>query len=140
MEQLSVADRLRGMADMRTVRKLIATSAALALVASSTAAAAAQSPQRINPWAILAATSGAAPATVMCGSAAATAQGPTGCVLPTLDAAAPPPPPVRVAPAAPPPAYAGAGLSGELLPFILWFGLIAIALATSGSSRPNSPA
>ena len=126
---------------MRTVRRLIATFAALALVASSTAAAAAQSPQRINPWAILAATSGAAPAAVMCGSAAATAQGPTGCVLPTLDAAAPPPPPLGVAPAAPPPpAYAG-GLSGELLPIFLWFGLIAIALATSGSSaRPNSPA
>jgi hypothetical protein len=129
------------MADMRTVRKLIATSAALALIASSTAAAAAQSPQRINPWAILAATSGAAPAAVMCGSAAATAQGPTGCVLPRLDAAAPPPPPLDVAPAAPPPAYAAAGLSAELLPFILWFGLIAIGLTISGQSgRPNSPA
>ena len=124
---------------MRIVRKLIATFAALALVASSTAAAAAQSPQRINPWAILAATSGAAPATVMCGSAAAIAQGPTGCVLPALDAAAPPPP-LGVAPAAPPPAYAGAGLSAELLPFILWFGLIAIGLTISGQSgRPNSP-
>ena len=127
---------------MSTVRKLIATSAALVLVVSSTAAAAAQSTQRINPWAILAATSGAAPAAVMCGSAAAaTAQGPTGCVLPTLDAAAPPPAPIGVAPAAPPPAYPGVGLTGELLPFILWFGIIEVALATSGSSsRPNSPA
>ena len=123
---------------MRTVRKLIATSAALALLASSTAAAAAQAPQRTDPWAILAATSGAAPAAVICGSAAATAQGPTGCVLPALDAAAPPPP-LGVAPATPPPAYAGVGLSGELLPFLLWFGLIAVALATSGSGRPNSP-
>lgn len=124
---------------MRTMRKLIAASAALAMLASSTAAGAAQAPQRTDPWAILAVTSGAAPAAVMCGSAAATAQGPTGCVLPALDAAAPPPPPLGVAPATPPPAYAGVGLSGELLPFLLWFGLIAVALATSGSGRPNSP-
>jgi hypothetical protein len=53
----------------------------------------------------------------------------------------PPPPPLDVVPAAPPPAYAAAGLSAELLPFILWFGLIAIGLTISGQSgRPNSPA
>jgi hypothetical protein len=43
----------------------------------------------------------------------------------------------------PPPAYAGAGpaVTGEVLAFVLWFGLIAVALTISGkSSRPNSPA
>ncbi|HKP34134.1 MAG TPA: hypothetical protein VJT70_05065 [Sphingomicrobium sp.] len=90
---------------------------------------------------MLAVTSGTAPAAVMCGSAAATAQGPTGCVLPTIDGAAPPPATLGAAPAAPPPAYVAAGLSSELLPVILWLGLIAIALTISGSSgRPNSPA
>ena len=132
-------------ADMRAVRRLIATSAVLALVASSTAAAQPlrQPPRQIDPWAMLALTSGGAPAAALCGSAAATAQAPTGCVLPVLDAAAPPPPLAAAPVAPPPPAYAGAGLSAELLPFILWFGLIAIALTISGSSsgaaKPNTP-
>jgi hypothetical protein len=44
-----------------------------------------------------------------------------------------------------PPAYVpavagGAHVTAEFLPFLLWFGLIAIALSLSGNpGRPNSP-
>jgi hypothetical protein len=84
----------------------------------------------------------AAPAVATCGASAAAAtaaQGATGCVLPVGEAvpvgAAPPPPPP------PPPVGVAPAFTGELLPFLLWFALIAIALGVSGGSgRPNSPA
>ena len=117
------------------------------LMLSSTAAiAAAPAPAQLDPWAVLTAMSGGAPAAAMCGSsaatatagaAAATAQGPGGCVLPVADA----PPPVPVAEAVPPPeVVTGGGISP------LFFALAAIAvgagiyLLVSGHGHSNSPA
>lgn len=57
-------------------------------------------PQHVDPWAVLAAMSGGAPAAAICGTAlgaaAATQPAPTGCVLPVVDA--PPPPNAAGAP------------------------------------------
>jgi hypothetical protein len=134
-------------------RAIISIIASVALVTSSTAvavvAAPANSQQPASPWAILTLTSGGSPAAVVCGTAAAaaTAQSSAGCVLPTLDTA---PVPVSSASAPPASAYvmpAAGGITGEVLPFLLMFGLIAIALTTSGPSgasslnttTPNSP-
>jgi hypothetical protein len=117
---------------MRSFRKLIAFAASGALVASSTAAvAAAPAPAPAaqahapSAWMMLSLLSPVR--TVALGGASAAAQ----------PADVPPPPP-------PPPPYvaagAGAHVTGEVLPFLLWFGLIAIALGISGpSGRPNSP-
>ena len=116
---------------MRSVSMVVATSAALGILLSSTAAAAAApassppaaQPQVPNAWLML------------------SALGPTRSVALGGAAAAAQP---AVAP--PPPAYAGAaGINGEVIPFILWFGLIAIALTLSSSSgsaatTPNTPA
>ena len=115
---------------MRSVSKIIATSAALGLLLSSTTAAVAApvstapaaQPQAPNGWLML------------------SALGPTRSVA--LGGAA-----AAVQPADPPspPTYAGAaGINGEVLPILLWFGLIAIALTISGSSggvvtTPNTP-
>jgi hypothetical protein len=100
--------------------------AATSLMMSSTVAVA-SSPApvpEVDPWAVLSAMSGGAPAAAMCGSAAAAAaagtQSPTGCVLPVMDAAAPPP--VQ----APPPIPAVAE-GGGISPLIL--GLLAVAAA-----------
>lgn len=114
------------------------------LIFSSTAASASTtaSVPQVNPWAVLTAMSGGAPAATMCGAAAATAaaQAPSGCVLPVLDT----PPPAPAAAPAPPlplePTPGGLGIS----PLI--FGLLAIAagvgifLAVNNDSDSNSPA
>ncbi|MFL6721078.1 MAG: hypothetical protein ACJ8FT_04635 [Sphingomonas sp.] len=113
---------------------------------SSTAAMAATAvpaPQ-VDPWAVLTAMSGGAPAAAMCGAAAAaaTTQPTTGCVLPVIDAVPPPPPQVAAVAAVPPVAVAGGGLG--ISPIIL--GLLAIAagigiyLAVHNNNHGNSPA
>jgi hypothetical protein len=122
------------------MKKSAAIGAAIGLLASSTAAVAAAPSaaqtgyQAPNAWTMLSVLSPSG-ATVLGGSNA-TAQ--------PSDVPPPPGPP-------PPPVVAEGGAMsggvGELLPIALWFGLIAIALATSdngGSDRaignPNSPA
>jgi hypothetical protein len=53
-----------------------------------------------------------------------------------------PPADVPPGPPVPPPVVAttAPGITGEVLPFLLWFGLIAVALGISGpSGRPNTP-
>ena len=112
---------------MRSVSKFVASAAAFGLVLGSTAAAAAPAPapvaqpQAPNAWLMLSALGPTR--SVALGGAAAAAQQDDG--------------------PAPPPAVAGAGgtrITGEFLPFILWFGLIAIALSISGpSGRSNTP-
>ena len=115
--------------------------AAGSFLLSSTVAVAAPAPvQQVDPWAVLTAMSGGAPAAAMCGAseAAASAQAPGGCVLPVGDA--PPPPPVVEA--VPPPAVEGGG--GGISP--LFIALLAIAagvgifLAVNDSGNANSPA
>src|SRR5437870_12537979 len=95
---------------------------ACSLMLSSTAAlASTPAPvQQVDPWAVLTAMSGGAPAAAMCGAAAAaaTAQGPGGCVLPVTDA--PPPPPMSEA--VPPPVAAGGATISPL-----FIALLAIA-------------
>lgn len=104
--------------------------ACFALVASSTMAAAAPPPQAQpapaaspDAWMMLSTLSGAQGVGLAGASGAAQA--------------------ADVAPPPPPPNSAGAmddGV-GEFIPFVLWFGLIALALTISGpSGRPNSPA
>jgi hypothetical protein len=119
------------MTDMRLVPKTIAAIAAsAALLASSTLAAAAPAPQAQpaqaatpDAWMMLS-TLSAAQSVGLAGANAA--------VQPT-DV---PPPPVA--------AGAMADGAGEIIPFVLWFGLIAIALSISGSAggsaviTPNS--
>jgi hypothetical protein len=109
---------------------MIAFAASAALVATSTAATAAtpahapaaQAPAP-NAWIMLSTLSPTSP--IALGGATAAAQ-PSD--LP------PPPPPAAAAMAG------GPVITGEVLPFILWFALIAIALTISGpSGRPNSP-
>lgn len=109
---------------------LIGVAVAGSMLFSSTAAAAAAAPasaSQINPWAALTVMSGGAPAAAICGAAvvAATAQAPTGCVLPAVDAAAatPPPTPIPVPPVEP----AGAGLGID--PLLLALGVLAGGLA-----------
>jgi hypothetical protein len=118
------------------------------LMLSSTAyAAPATAPiPQANPWALLSAMSGGAPAAAMCGAAAAAAaaQAPTGCVLPALDVAPAPATPVPAAPPIPPisgPAAGGLGVSPLLL------GLLAIAAGVGiyfavhhHGNNSNSPA
>lgn len=146
-DRISAKFRGEGVTKMRSLwMKIAAAAATSAVMATSTAAAAAAPAQPAAPsaWMMLASLSPAAgPAVAACGSAAAAAaaQGASGCVLPVGEAAPvgvapppgppPPPPPVGVAPA----------FTGELLPFLLWFALIAVALGVSGGSgAPNSPA
>ena len=115
---------------MRSMSKFLACTAALGLVLGSTAAAAAPpaakapvaQPQAPNAWLMLSALGPTR--SVALGGAAAAAQPADG-----------PPPPPAVAGAG------AAGVTGELLPFILMFALIAVALTISGpSGRPNTPA
>lgn len=135
---------------MRSLLKITAGAAAsIGLLASSTVAiAAAPAPapasyQAPNAWMMLSALSPSG-ASVL-GSAAAAAQ---PADVPPADV-----PPADVPPPGPPPPPpvvergAMAGGVGELLPFALWFGLIAIALTVSDSGgstaaigNPNSPA
>jgi hypothetical protein len=110
------------MTDMRLVPKTIAAIAAsAALLGSSTLAAAAPAPQAQpaqaatpDAWMMLS-TLSAAQSVGLAGANAA--------VQPTD--VPPPPPPVAAG-------AMGDGV-GELIPFVLWFGLIAIALSISGS-------
>lgn len=109
------------------------------MLSSTAAFASAPAPAQVDPWAILTAMSGGAPAAAVCGSAAAAAAGaqaPNGCVLPVTDA----PPPAPVAEAVPPPVVGG----GEISP--LFFALAALAVGAgayflvSGNGHSNSPA
>ena len=115
---------------MGALKKAMASVAALTLVASSTAAAAAPAatpapvaqPQAPDAWMMLSAL----------GPTRVVALG--GANVAAQPADVPPPPP-------PPEAAGAAGFNGEVLPFLIWFGLIALALTSSGDSeRPNSPA
>jgi hypothetical protein len=117
------------------------------LMFSSTAAMASTAvpAQQVDPWAVLTALSGGAPAAAMCGAAAAaaTAQPTGGCVLPVLDAAPPPPPQVTEVAPVPPVAVPAGGLG--ISPIIL--GLLAIAAGIgiylavhNNNGHGNSPA
>lgn len=127
------------------LKTVIGAAVAGSLMLSSTAAVAAPAvPAQVNPWAVLTAMSGGAPAAAMCGSAAvaaAAAQAPGGCVLPALDAA--PPPPVAEAvppplPVAPPPA--AAGISPLLIGLLALAAAIGVYLAVHNNGHANSPA
>ena len=124
-------------------RGLVGAFVAGSLILSSTAAGAATAAvdQQLNPWGVLSAMSGGAPAAAMCGAAAtaAAAQGPTGCVLPIMDAAPPPPvqappPPVPVEAAVP-----SAGVSPLILGILALALVVGAAIALSGH-HGNSPA
>ena len=124
------------------IRGLVGAFIAGSLILSSTAAGAATAAvdQQLNPWGVLTAMSGGAPAAAMCGAAAtAAAQGPTGCVLPVMDAAPPPPvqappPPVPVEAAVP-----SAGVSPLILGILALALVVGAAIALSGH-HGNSPA
>ena len=114
------------------------------LMLSSAASAASTSVpvQQINPWGVLAALSGGAPAAAICGATASAAatQAPGGCVLPVLDSS----PPVAEAalPSAPavpvaPPAFA---FSPLLLGLLALAGGTGSYLAVNNLTQPNSPA
>jgi hypothetical protein len=92
--------------------------------------------QQADPWAVLTAMSGGAPAAAMCGSAAvaAAAQPAVGCVLPVTDAVPPPPAP-------PPPAMVeGGGISPLLLGLLAIAAGVGIYLAVHNNNHGNSPA
>jgi hypothetical protein len=103
---------------------MISSSAAVAATASVPIRAPAV--QHIDPWAAVAALSGAAPAAALCGAAAAAAAQPAaGCVLPVADAPPVvaqqgPPPPTPVPPVEP----IGGGLGID--PLYLALGALAI--------------
>ena len=112
------------------------------LMLSSTAAvAAAPAPvQQVDPWAILTAMSGGAPAAAMCGAAAgaaANSQAPGGCVLPVTDV--PPPAPVAEA-VPPPPEVGGGGISPLFIALLAIAAGVGIFLAVNDSGNSNSPA
>lgn len=109
------------------------------MLGSTAAVAAAPTPvQQADPWAVLTAMSGGAPAAAMCGAAAGTAsaQAPGGCVLPVTDA--PPPPPV--AEAVPPPMVGGGGISPLFIALLAIAAGVGIFLAVNNSGNSNSPA
>jgi hypothetical protein len=126
----------------RRMKNVLGAVVAGSLMLSSTAAiASVPAPAQVDPWAVLTAMSGGAPAAAICGSAAAAAanaQASGGCVLPVVDA----PPPPLVVQTVPPPVVATSG--GEISP--LFFALAAIAvgagiyLLVSGNGHANSPA
>lgn len=115
--------------------KIAAIAASLALVASSTVAVAAPAPQAQpaqvatpDAWLVLSSLSAAQTPGLAAATAAAAQPG---------DAPPPPPPPLA--------AEGMSGGAGELIPFVLWAGLIALAITIGGSSgagssapRPNS--
>jgi hypothetical protein len=109
------------------VKGMVGLFVAGSLMFSSTAAAASAtgSPQ-LNPWGVLSAMSGGAPAAAMCGAAvaAAAAQNPTGCVLPAIDS---PPPVAQAAPAPPAPVPPIAAPSGAFAINPILLGLLALA-------------
>ena len=108
------------------VKGMVGLFVAGSLMFSSTAAAASAtgSPQP-NPWGVLSAMSGGAPAAAMCGAAVAAtaAQNPTGCVLPAIDS----PPPVAQAAPAPAPVPPIAAPSGAFAINPILLGLLALA-------------
>jgi hypothetical protein len=111
------------------------------LIFSSSAAVASEPPRQLDPWAVLAAMSGGAPAAAMCGAAASTAAAqasPGGCVLPVLDEA----PVATVPPASAPVPLQAAPL--VFAPLFLALGSVAAGvgafLATQNLRQPNSPA
>lgn len=110
------------------------------LMMSATAATASTAApvQQVDPWAVLTAMSGGAPAAAMCGAAAAAAaaQPAAGCVLPVSDAAVPPPPPAP----APPPVVEGGGISPLLLGLLAIAAGVGIYLAVHSNGHGNSPA
>src|SRR4051812_45979332 len=115
---------------MRAMSKAIASAACAALLASSTATASASvpvapaaQPPAPNAWMMLSVLGPTQ--SVALGGATAAAQ----------SADVPPPPP--------PAAYGFAGgtaVNGELIPFILWFGLIPIALTISNGAGGSATA
>ena len=123
------------------LKGILGVVAAGSFMLSSTAAVASTSSpaQQVDPWAVLTAMSGGAPAAAMCGAAAAAgAQAPGGCVLPVVDA--PPPVPVTEAVAPPPVPVAGTGINP------LWLALAAIvvgvgiyAFAQKGGENTTGP-
>ena len=126
----------------RGFKRVLGALAATSLMMSSTVAIASSpaSVPQVDPWAVLSAMSGGAPAAAMCGAAAAAAaaQAPTGCVLPVVDAAPPPPPPE-----APPPipaAVEGGGISPLILGLLAVAAGVGIYLAVHHHSHSNSPA
>jgi hypothetical protein len=125
------------------LKGLLGAVAAGSLMLSSTAAmASTPAPvQQVDPWAVLTAMSGGAPAAAMCGAAAAAAaaQAPTGCVLPVLDAAPPPPPPQTVE-VVPPPPVGGGGISPLFIALLAIAAGVGIFLAVNGNGSANSPA
>ena len=102
----------------------LAITAALSMLVGSTAAVAAPAPTPApNAWMVLSVL-GPARATALGGSSAA-----------AQPADVPPPPPAQAA------AATGVSITGEFIPFSLWFGLIALALTSSESTpRSNTPA
>jgi hypothetical protein len=112
------------------------------LILSSTAAvASAPAPvQQVDPWAVLTAMSGGAPAAAMCGAAAAAAssQAPAGCVLPVTDASPPPPPVAEAVP--PPPVAGGASINPLFIALLAIAAGVGIFLAVNNSGSANSPA
>jgi hypothetical protein len=106
---------------MRTGNSLAMAAAALSMLACSTAAGAAPVPAPApNAWMVLS----------VLGPARATALGGANAAAQPADL--PPPPP---------PATAGLSVTAEIIPFALWFGLIALALTSSESTpRANTPA
>lgn len=111
---------------MQLVRASLGALVAGSLMWSSAAGASASaaSVQQANPWGVLSAMSGGAPAAALCGAAVAAAQSSTGCVLPALDATPPvaaPPAPTPVPPISAPSGGLGLGINPLLL------GLLALA-------------
>jgi hypothetical protein len=125
------------------LKGLLGAVAAGSLMLSSTAAmASTPAPvQQVDPWAVLTAMSGGAPAAAMCGAAAAAAaaaQAPTGCVLPVLDVAPPPPP--QTVEVVPPPPVGGGGISPLFIALLAIAAGVGIFLAVNGNGHANSPA
>lgn len=109
---------------------------------SSSAAVASEPPRQLDPWAVLAAMSGGAPAAAMCGTAASAATiqtSPGGCVLPVVDEA---PVAGTVPPTSTPIPLQAAPL--VIAPLLFALGAVAAGvgafLATQNLRQPNSPA
>ena len=133
---------------------LIAGSLLWSSAAVAAPATGAPAPQ-VNPWAVLSAMSGGAPAAAICGAAAVAAAAqspnaqspnalsPNGCVLPVMDA---PPPVVSAEPGPLPLAaavpVAGAGISPLLFALLAIAGGAGLFFALRGkdNNRANSPA
>lgn len=108
---------------MRNGSKLMLAAATLSMLTGSTAAAAAGPTPAPNAWMVLS----------VLGPARATALGGASAAAQPTDV--PPPPPTAQAAAG-----TGFSITAEVIPFALWFGLIALALTSTGSStRANTP-